>query len=887
MYQIVKNYEFKKAEDRQPLNSAMRILLPLCLERCKQLMGDQSQAAVSVQKQILKIFYALIQFFLPLDLISNEDFTHWMELIRQIISRPIPEDVNEVDEDERCQTVWWKIKKWALHILARTFDRYGSPGNVTKEYQNFADFYLKTFSQGVLQELLALLDSYRNKQYVSPRVLQQIMNYLNQGVCHAISWKIIRPHMLAITTDVILPLLCHSEEDQQMWEEDPVEYIRIKYDVFEEFYSPVLSAQSLLHSVCLKRKEIMQKAMVFCLQLLTNANLEPRQRAGAMTMIGSVADILLSKKAYKEQIENLLSAHVFPQFHSEHGYLRGRACYMIQHFAAVKFTHEENLRQVVELLTHAVVKDKELPVKVEGAIALQQLLSEQSHATDLLRPQIHVIIINLLEVIRETENDELTTVLQKLVCTFGEDVAPVAVDITTHLAQTFAKVIDSSDSSDSSDDKAIAAMGILNTLDTIVTVMEEQPEIVANIEGIVLDVIGLIVKQNVMEFYEEILSLICSLTTTHISDRMWNVFPMLQNMFENDGFDYFTDMLPALHNYATVDPEKFKSNPAYIETMFNMCKAILTSDRAGEDAEAHAAKLLEVLLLQYKGELDGVLEHLVQVALERLTREIKTCELRGMCLQVVVAALYYNPRLLLEILSKMSLPNSTEPLITSFIKQWIHDVDVFLGLHDRKVCVLGLCTLVSLDQELRPQAIEMFGKQIMPAFIILFEGLERAYKSRAQAEDSEGEDEEEEYEEEEIGDDEDVIDEESAGYLEQLEKNKCVSDYDDDDEDYDMEETLLETYETTLDKEDCPVDEYGIFVQMMQHLPAKDPNWYKVLTENLDGKQKEAIQKVIHTAELRKQATMAKKIEQAGGYQFTQTSVPANFNFSNGGHPQK
>ena len=37
-------------------------------------------------------------------------------------------------------------------------------------------------------------------------------------------------------------------------------------------------------------------------------------------------------------------------------------------------------------------------------------------------------------------------------------------------------------------------------------------------------------------------------------------------------------------------------------------------------------------------------------------------------------------------------------------------------------------------------------------------------------------------------------------------------DSDEDDEDYDeAEETALESYETLLDKEDCPIDEYDIF----------------------------------------------------------------------------
>ena len=46
-----------------------------------------------------------------------------MEIIRQIADRPVPEQTNTVDEEERVLLPWWKCKKWALHILIRMFER--------------------------------------------------------------------------------------------------------------------------------------------------------------------------------------------------------------------------------------------------------------------------------------------------------------------------------------------------------------------------------------------------------------------------------------------------------------------------------------------------------------------------------------------------------------------------------------------------------------------------------------------------------------------------------------------------------------------------------------------------------------------------------------------
>lgn len=68
-----------------------------------------------------------------------------------------------------------------LHCLFSVNYRYGSPGNVIIEYKEFSEWYLQTFSAGILEVLLKILDQYRRKIYISPRVIQQSINYINQG----------------------------------------------------------------------------------------------------------------------------------------------------------------------------------------------------------------------------------------------------------------------------------------------------------------------------------------------------------------------------------------------------------------------------------------------------------------------------------------------------------------------------------------------------------------------------------------------------------------------------------------------------------------------------------------------------------------------------------
>ncbi|PKU35674.1 importin-8 [Limosa lapponica baueri] len=470
LYELVKNYECRKAEEQGPLIAAMQIFLPRIQQQMIQLLPDNSHYSVLLQKQILKIFYAFVQYVLPLQLLNNQTMTQWMEFFRTIIDRNVPPETLQIDEDDRPELVWWKCKKWALHIVARLFKRYGSPGNVTKEYFQFSEFFLKTYAVGIQEVLLRILDQYRQKDYVAPRVLQLTLNYLNQGVIHSVTWKQMKPHM-----------------------------------------------------------KVLPKMMAYCYEILTEPNIDPRKKDGALHVIGSLADILLKKSVFKDQMELTLQNHVFPLFMSNLGYLRARSCWVLHSFSALKFHNELNLRNAVELAKKSLIDDKEMPVKVEAAIALQMLISNQEQAKEYMKPYVRPVMQELLHVVRETENDDLTNVIQKMICEYSQEVATIAVDMTQHLAEIFGKIIQN-DEQDEDQDKGAMATDILHTIDTILTVVEDHKEITQQLESICLQIIGLVMQKRVIE------------------------------------------MMPLLHNYVTIDTDTLLSNPKHLEIIYAMCK---------------------------------------------------------------------------------------------------------------------------------------------------------------------------------------------------------------------------------------------------------------------------------------------------------------------------
>ena len=112
---------------------------------------------------------------------------------------------------------------------------------------------------------------------------------------------------------------------------------------------------------------------------------------------------------------------------------------------------------ITDGLKFLLINDKDLPVRVEAAMALQSFLTNQEaaekHCIPHVRPIVqgnvmpyHDVFLSgslvfsgffsfsaLLQLVHETENDDLTSVVQKVICLFCEHVIPYAVEITEKL----------------------------------------------------------------------------------------------------------------------------------------------------------------------------------------------------------------------------------------------------------------------------------------------------------------------------------------------------------------------------------------------------------------------------------------------------------------------
>ena len=347
LHQILKACEYKKLENPQRIASLalLREAQPRLLQVAGACMASGTPDAHKMLKWCLKIYYSAVTFEMPMFLTAADSFRAWLQMFVQVISLDVPKPADEDVDDWPTRPIW-KIKKWAINAIFKIFERYGIESQCTEEMAAFAKMYTEQYSVGVLQVVWKLVKATvaAGGPYMPPRQLSQLLRYIEQSIEPAQTWKLIKPMIPELMETILFPLMCFSEEDAELWQDDPSEYVRSKeFNGWSALLTPCMGAAVVLVEMTKKRpKATLDIIFQFVTRVLAkNAELgaasNPRLQDGALHMAALIGNFIGYKERYKGILERMLVQYIFPEFSSPHGFLRYRACHVMQSFAAMPF----------------------------------------------------------------------------------------------------------------------------------------------------------------------------------------------------------------------------------------------------------------------------------------------------------------------------------------------------------------------------------------------------------------------------------------------------------------------------------------------------------------------------------------------------------------------
>ena len=174
--------------------------------------------------------------------------------------------------------------------------------------------------------------------------------------------------MLVIIQECLYPLMCYTDENEDLFEND--NGICSTTNSCGRLIWPGLQGRQLLCLVFgLRHEQMFEQSMQFCMQVLENVTLPPRQKDGIFHILGTMGYALFIKNdLYKDQVEAILVSYVFPEFLSQHSFLRERACWVLKFFARIPFMAPENMLKFCNHVSQCILNDTsdtDMPVKLE------------------------------------------------------------------------------------------------------------------------------------------------------------------------------------------------------------------------------------------------------------------------------------------------------------------------------------------------------------------------------------------------------------------------------------------------------------------------------------------------------------------------------------------
>jgi hypothetical protein len=158
--------------------------------------------------------------------------------------------------------------------------------------------------------------------------------------------------------------------------------------------------------------------------------------------------------------------------------------------------------------------------------------------------------------------------------------------------------------------------------------------------------------------------------------------------------------------------------------MVEMSRVIFKENKIGGVDRICGCKLIEIIMINLRGQIDGYIPEFISFGMMHLVSdEPKVKSLKVHLMEVVINAIYYNPLLALHVLESNGWTNK-------FFSHWFSNIDSFTRVHDKKLSIAAITSLLTLPAQSIPQSVQPGWPRLLQGIVRLFQTLPAAMKSK-------------------------------------------------------------------------------------------------------------------------------------------------------------
>ena len=708
---ISKSCEYKTAERREGLFRLVGEFFPVFSQLLRYLMTLTDFKSYDMQRLICKIFYSCSTMVLPPYLHNPPVLLEWMSLFMDILKRDLEKSrVSEVSDPfshPLCKTL-----KWVTYITVRFFQRYGNPDvQVEDSQRKLATYFLETFACPLLEAHIwvALKPRRKPEVFISEVIMVQCLNFMQTAVGLAVTSSMLKNYLQPLLSEIIFPELCIKDDDVELWTEDPHEYSRKQYDIFETAGSSRAAAIQLVDQLINRRTSAwMDPTLSLVSSVFTSSagvameedSHLARQLDGALSIIGCISRKFMSKEPYASQVPNVVEQFVLPYLHSPIGYLRARGCWTLARFTSVMLRTTEVFQSAI-LTVLSLLQDNDLPVRIEALLCIRNYLREEKGVL-VLRPYVGQVLQAFFALIKEIENDELVSSLETVIEVYPDEVTAQGSLICRQLVEAFTAMAVVSDREDY--DSSFAAGATLSVIVALLRSSSKYPDILAQMEPplcLLLDqILG---NEEMLDYVEEALDILAHLAYSlpTITPGLWHNLETLFKMFSDCGIEFMAEIYPVMVYFTLRCNGQLSSaaGPSHLALMHQFVNHVTQTIVDPSDSDLmYVFRIMHMIFMVHRGQVDSYLSVMLQTMLARLQVEKVSQSMRIIALQSLAVAFYYNAA---ATLSWMESTGSTPFLM----QEWFAIIQKQERLIDLQVTSLGLSSLLRVAPSQLPPSV--------------------------------------------------------------------------------------------------------------------------------------------------------------------------------------
>ncbi|KAK7195164.1 hypothetical protein NESM_000440700 [Novymonas esmeraldas] len=364
------------------------------------------------------------------------------------------------------QSPTFMLLKWVVNVAYRVTQELVSPKSCEPRCRAVAKHFTSTYLQPTVEAALALVRwhadpplALTSKAYIF--ALEVLMLAVDNKSVYA---SVVRPHAEELMTVLLFPRLAYTAEDEELWYDNPEEYVRKQSDPAGDVFSAKVVSTSLLLSLAAGKKRFHDKSL---LSALVNFLLNQLQAyvGVAAQATGSDADLytptaeaarrvdaalycfyhfkklLLAMRFGDDKLEYVLATFTVPVTQYPLGFLRARAVLVLSIFAPTlqwssPAAYQRALQPVLPLLN-----DGEAPVRVQACVCFSRLVCHP-FAREVINPCIAELIQHYFNVMRVMDNETVVRTLRKTIAFYKDTLSQWALELTEMLVNHFAMVLE-------------------------------------------------------------------------------------------------------------------------------------------------------------------------------------------------------------------------------------------------------------------------------------------------------------------------------------------------------------------------------------------------------------------------------------------------------------